>query len=354
MMILRVAHALILFDFFLAVRVAGHTRTCTVSVGHTSFYPGFDGSMLLWQWPIRRWKKMFKIDFTAVSLSENPQLVFAGVWGNRSDVTALQRTLVNSIFIFLTGENTDAPALFPSYSQFSDYMLNDNVALAFGFKKRLAYKISQRLVRLPLWLTTVIEPDSCEIPEIPEVDVKEWLARPYFASLLSSHASYPRTELFKALSPIGKVVCPGRALHNTEYNLLNSSLASKLDLFRKSRFCIVPENSLGEGYMTEKLVHALYSGCIPIYYSSWYEPQVFNAKRFIKFTGSVEEIYNRVLELQAEEEAAKVLSEPAYVPTANFVIQSVCHSVTSSWLWLQRRILNFSCSADASKFRLLD
>ena len=49
----------------------------------------------------------------------------------------------------------------------------------------------------------------------------------------------------------------------------NRSLAegeSKMDVFRRYRFCIAMENTVAHDYVTEKLWDAFAAGCVPIYY----------------------------------------------------------------------------------------
>ncbi len=49
----------------------------------------------------------------------------------------------------------------------------------------------------------------------------------------------------------------------------NRSLAageSKMDVFRRYRFCFAVENSIAHDYVSEKLWDAFAAGCVPIYY----------------------------------------------------------------------------------------
>jgi len=57
--------------------------------------------------------------------------------------------------------------------------------------------------------------------------------------------------------------------------------ADKVDTYKNYKFALVCENSLGSGYVTEKLLHAKLGGCVPIY---WGSPDVvldFNKEAFI-------------------------------------------------------------------------
>jgi len=47
----------------------------------------------------------------------------------------------------------------------------------------------------------------------------------------------------------------------------------KLAWLRNYRFNLCPENSNAEGYCTEKLFEAIYSGCVPIYWGANQSPE---------------------------------------------------------------------------------
>ena len=77
-----------------------------------------------------------------------------------------------------------------------------------------------------------------------------------------------------------KVDSGGRLLNNIGYNIERGS-ESKLKWMRNYKFSITFENASYPGYTTEKLMHALISDTIPIY---WGDPLVandFNPKAFV-------------------------------------------------------------------------
>jgi hypothetical protein len=86
-----------------------------------------------------------------------------------------------------------------------------------------------------------------------------------------------RITFFKKLSDYKFIASGGKTLNNTDGPINN-----KLEFQSKFKFCIAFENSLGQGYTTEKILHAFTSGCIPIY---WGNPKIgedFNEDAFIK------------------------------------------------------------------------
>ena len=56
----------------------------------------------------------------------------------------------------------------------------------------------------------------------------------------------------------------GRCLNSGNRSLAQGE--SKMDVFRRYRFCIAMENTVAHDYVTEKLWDALAAGCVPIYY----------------------------------------------------------------------------------------
>ena len=86
-----------------------------------------------------------------------------------------------------------------------------------------------------------------------------------FASLVASH-DIPkiRTEIFNKINKIGEVKCAGKLLHNDD-TLKNEFNNNKIEYLRDFKFNICPENTISDGYITEKLFDSFKAGCIPIY-----------------------------------------------------------------------------------------
>ena len=84
------------------------------------------------------------------------------------------------------------------------------------------------------------------------------------------------------------------------------------------RFNLCPENSLGEGYITEKIFDSIRSGCIPIYWGAYLEPGILNPRAILRFEeGKEQEFYDRVKELWEDEEAyEQFILEPPFVEGA--------------------------------------
>ena len=66
------------------------------------------------------------------------------------------------------------------------------------------------------------------------------------------------------------------------YNELHpASWMDNARVFRQYRFCMVMENSVARGYITEKMINAFLGGCIPIYYGTEEIFDIFNRNAFV-------------------------------------------------------------------------
>lgn len=89
----------------------------------------------------------------------------------------------------------------------------------------------------------------------------------------------------------------------------------KEDFLANYRFNLCPENSLGEGYITEKIFESIASGCIPIYWGDYLEPGILNPKAILRYkVGEEAELYEQVKELWEDEDAhRRFVEEPPFV-----------------------------------------
>ena len=88
--------------------------------------------------------------------------------------------------------------------------------------------------------------------------------------------TWKRISFFHKLSKYKTVDSGGWALNNIGYRVEN-----KLEFYKPYKFVIAFENKLSRGYTCEKIVHAMQSRCVPIY---WGNPDIvreFNPKSFI-------------------------------------------------------------------------
>jgi hypothetical protein len=81
------------------------------------------------------------------------------------------------------------------------------------------------------------------------------------------------------------VDCPGPVLNNCEPIGGRGDQVQKIDFLRKYRLNIAFENSQHNGYITEKILHGLYTGAVPVYWGSSEASKFFNEKNFIHVGG---------------------------------------------------------------------
>ena len=65
----------------------------------------------------------------------------------------------------------------------------------------------------------------------------------------------------------------------------SKKVENKIEFLKKYKFSLSMENSDGDGYITEKIVHALQAGTIPIYYGDYLVDEYINPKTYILIKG---------------------------------------------------------------------
>ena len=68
-------------------------------------------------------------------------------------------------------------------------------------------------------------------------------------------------------------------------NNINERIKNKIDFLSNYKFSIAMENSLGDGYMSEKIVDFFLAGTIPIYYGDFLLEEFINPKSYILIKG---------------------------------------------------------------------
>ena len=178
--------------------------------------------------------------------------------------------------IYFNGENNHYPGFAPYLHNLLDYKAID---LSLGFD----YTDNPRYIRFPLWILEMFPPESSEqdIRRIcDQLSHQKWdtSMRSRFCALVSGNrgpndpGAQRRTRLVESLNTIATVDCAGKLLHNTD-ELKERFNDNKAEFLKQYKFYICPENASVEGYVTEKVFHAIGSGCIPIYWGSNNNPE---------------------------------------------------------------------------------
>jgi len=182
--------------------------------------------------------------------------------------------------IFITGENRDNPQKLA------------NVCIGF----RLPNNESE--VRFPYWkwyldwknleitqpykrfdeiysISKLMEPISKSFGQISEVSFKK---NPPKVSFLTSHLKRHKLKLY-----INCKIAIGCDLYGKKYIPITKK---KKDLLSQYKICLCPENSIGQGYITEKMPEAFLSGSIPVTYCNPSDLSLdFNPKAVVNLYG---------------------------------------------------------------------
>ena len=154
--------------------------------------------------------------------------------------------------------------------------------------------------------SATLEDIKRKIANINKSETRLNLNRTRFTAQISSHdIGGKRMALINLLSPIASIDCAGKFNHNTD-ELQTVYNDKKEDFLANYRFCICPENSLGDGYITEKVFESIASGCIPIYWGACLEEGILNPKAILRYEkGKEKELFEQVQLLWKDENAYK-------------------------------------------------
>jgi hypothetical protein len=213
----------------------------------------------------------FNMAFDGITYTDNPHeadLIITSVFGNIRTEPA--KTLA------YIGEN-----IRPSF-------IGYNYSLSFDYDT-----YGGRNQRLPLWYARLAWDGFVEKPRRvgannhgyePLIDIKS-LMRPRkldmagkdkFCALIAGNPEGLRINLYNSISRYKQVDGYG--------NVFGKALRqSKFDLLKEYKFCLCPENSIYDGYVTEKLIDAYAGGCVPIYSGDISVADGFNYRAFLNY-----------------------------------------------------------------------
>ena len=229
------------------------------------------------------YKKLVK-NYTVV-LSENPDYLFFSCYG-------YDHLKYDCIKIFYTGEN-----VIPDFN-FCDY--------AIGFHY---LNFSDRYRRIPLFSSR----ESYKGLLNKNVSNKEKLLNRKFCNFLYSNKNnaHPiRKKFFERLSKYKRVDSGGGYLNNLGYRV-----DDKNSFLSEYKFTIAFENSVGEGYTTEKLVDPMSVNSLPVYWGNPWVERDFNTSSFIRLKDSsgeeIEKAVKKIVYLdQHDDEYLEMLNQP--------------------------------------------
>jgi hypothetical protein len=228
-------------------------------------------------WPMGDDKDFFKRlireagggDAREVQLDEKPDVVIASLFADRPAFDKWREQHPDTPLIFWFGENTRYPNR--RHRSYDDYCLGQ-ADLVLGYKRQHLGR--KDYARLPYWLVSRLDYfDEVGKPLAERfrdaARLRETIKKTRFASLIARHDSSGfRGWLLLLLSHIAPVHCPSAAYKNVSdpQDALGEGWDAKRKYAASCLFSICPENSLGDGYTTEKPFDALLAGAWPVYF----------------------------------------------------------------------------------------
>lgn len=226
--------------------------------------------------------------------------------------------------VFFTGENV-RPNFEEDSIEYPNYSIG-KCDISFSFD----YSINKKNYRFPLWAFFINWFDK-EIDEnrdpsylIPlnhivgsnQYKYRKQNSKTEFCNFLFSNPSGERINILNTLEKYKKITCSGKLKNNTGHLIAGrGDQVNKLNFLSNFKFTIAAENSKYDGYTTEKIIHPLSVGSIPIYWGSDKVNEDFNEKAFINANNiSYDELFNKVKEIDENNELyEKIINEPVFI-----------------------------------------
>ncbi len=225
-----------------------------------------------------------------VRIVEDPDYIIYSVWG-------MEHLKYNCIRIFYTLENVRPNFNVCDYAMGFDYITYED-----------------RYIRIPsyLFLEQYRSALKRALNNKMRLENDEIQSRRFCNFIYSNGNAEPeREKFFNELSKYKKVDSGGRYLNNIGVNVEN-----KYEFQKQYKFSIAFENSIANGYTTEKIVEAFGSGTVPIY---WGNPRIgeeFNEKAFINCHQykSFDEVIDLIIKIDNNNELYRdYLKEPIFI-----------------------------------------
>ena len=188
-------------------------------------------------------------------------------------------------------------------SDYEDYLIND-VDLSIWFRE---YN-NENYFRFPLWISQLIDPWMKYDDIKKRIDGinsnRNVIKKDKFCTLISRwDKNWERLKVYNSLLKFWNIDCPSFFKHNIDVEL--PDYESKRKFMEDYRFNICLENHSVKWYVTEKLIDAFRSKCIPIY--NWilteFDKRIINEKAIINIHSP--DWLEKVKEIQSNDEKYK-------------------------------------------------
>lgn len=219
--------------------------------------------------------------------------------------------------VFFTGENVRPHFGDEDSIEYPRYSIG-KCDFAFTFD----YMEDERNYRFPLWaffMNWFDRPynphrDPAYLVPLDNVLQRNIDDKSYFCNFLFQNTSGERLNILDTIQMYKPVMCAGNLRNNAPRIGGRGDQKQKIDFISQFKFTIAAENSKYDGYTTEKMIHPMSVGSIPIYWGSDRVTEEFNEKAFVnanKLSG--QELLNRIIEINEDDELYQsIISEPVF------------------------------------------
>lgn len=194
-----------------------------------------------------------------VNSNQNPDILIASVNGNINIIDKIKAKCK----IFYYGENLNR---YPPYNNIELLKSKFHIITGFNYTDK-----KNKILRFPLWLMYYPFYNFND----KENNIINFIENKYntniikykslFATLVARHDNGGQRKLiYNELSKYYKVYCPSNFNNNTKR--IGQSQIEKINYISNGLYNICPENSIYQGYTTEKIFQAFEAGTIPLYW----------------------------------------------------------------------------------------
>jgi hypothetical protein len=239
--------------------------------------------------------------------------------------------------IFFTGENAAPNFSIEDSVETKRYSLG-KCDFSFSFQ----YLDDSRNFRLPLWVLFInwfnvkhsdVRDQSYLIP-LKNILTREFSKKTKFCNFVFSNNQGRRLEILNAIQKYKHVDCCGRLANNSNISIQGrGDQKYKIHFLRDYKFTIAAENSKGNGYTTEKIIHPFSVGSIPIYWGAERVEKDFNKDAFINVDNfsSLEELANFIEKIDNDKELyERMISSPIFID--NQIPKQFLPETVLSWM----------------------
>jgi hypothetical protein len=238
--------------------------------------------------------------------------IFSKVFKENIEIGSLEESelLLESVFVnntFLFNKKWKYTFLYSGESFLNPWVKDYNCVL-YGEKNHL------NIINLPLFILNYY--CSPHLPSFNQNQTNINFPKKNIVAIISNGSGNERNLFLNQLEKVIPIEYAGSYKMNVpKINEMYNS-TEFVEKVSEYKFIVTMENSRGETYITEKILHGFYAGIIPIYWGSLHIDDYFNKERFlqIKDINNQEEI-NKVIEeivylINHEEKYLEIVNKP--------------------------------------------